>query len=184
MLRMDNSIMLVKAPFEPGLLLRGRWSLARGDRLLGPRWRRRRAEALLLAQAQEPVALLEQDARTLWAFRDRFYWEDEGLAHEDVAALVAERERRARRRLERAHALMASERADSEGPVAVALRTGISLEIKRRVWERCGGRCVECGSDQLLEFDHVIPLAMGGSSTERNLQLLCAPCNRSKGDSL
>jgi 5-methylcytosine-specific restriction endonuclease McrA len=63
-------------------------------------------------------------------------------------------------------------------------RQGIPLEVKRAVWERCGGRCVECGADRLLEFDHVIPLAMGGSDGERNLQLLCADCNRGKGASL
>jgi 5-methylcytosine-specific restriction endonuclease McrA len=63
-------------------------------------------------------------------------------------------------------------------------RGGISQEVKRAVWERCRGRCVECGSDALLEFDHVIPLALGGANTERNLQLLCADCNRAKGDGL
>jgi 5-methylcytosine-specific restriction endonuclease McrA len=27
----------------------------------------------------------------------------------------------------------------------------------------------------------IIPVISGGSSTERNVQLLCEPCNRSKG---
>ncbi|MGH9199405.1 MAG: HNH endonuclease [Acidimicrobiia bacterium] len=31
------------------------------------------------------------------------------------------------------------------------------------------------------EFDHIIPLATGGSNTERNVQLLCESCNRQKG---
>ncbi len=52
------------------------------------------------------------------------------------------------------------------------------------VWQRDGGRCVECDSQRELEYDHVIPLAMGGSTTDRNLQLLCAPCNRRKGATL
>lgn len=51
------------------------------------------------------------------------------------------------------------------------------------VWQRDGGRCVDCASQQDLEYDHVIPLAMGGSNTDRN-QLLCEVCNRRKGASL
>lgn len=30
------------------------------------------------------------------------------------------------------------------------------------------------------ELDHIEPLARGGSSWPRNLQLLCQPCNRRK----
>ncbi|HEU0316590.1 MAG TPA: HNH endonuclease signature motif containing protein [Solirubrobacteraceae bacterium] len=129
-------------------------------------------------QVERPVAVaaIGGGRRRYWWFRGRFWWEDGGLDEGDVMALVLERERRVERRLERARALMA-------GGVGAA-RQGIPLEAKRAVWERCGGRCVECGADSLLEFDHVIPLAMGGSDGERNLQLLCAECNRGKGASL
>lgn len=133
--------------------------------------------ALARAQAGEPVPVADVGRRRYWWYRERFWWEDDSLAAVDVMALVLERERRSRRRLERAHALMAAERAP---PV----RTAISVEVKRAVWERGGGCCAECGSDAVLEFDHVIPLAMGGSSTQANLQLLCADCNRVKGASL
>ena len=56
--------------------------------------------------------------------------------------------------------------------------------VKMFVWKRDGGKCVKCGSQENLEFDHIIPLAMGGSSTARNIQLLCETCNRSKGGNL
>ncbi len=63
-------------------------------------------------------------------------------------------------------------------------REPIPDEVKREVYRADGGRCVNCGSAELLQFDHIIPVTMGGASTVENLQLLCAPCNRAKGASL
>ncbi|SLJ67954.1 Probable HNH endonuclease precursor [Mycobacteroides abscessus subsp. abscessus] len=57
----------------------------------------------------------------------------------------------------------------------------ISQEIKAEVWQRDGGRCVECGSGHYLEFDHIIPLSRGGATSAANLQILCRACNRRKG---
>ena len=53
--------------------------------------------------------------------------------------------------------------------------------MRLAVWERDGGRCTECGTDFDLQYDHVIPVALGGATTAENLQLLCGPCNRRKG---
>lgn len=57
----------------------------------------------------------------------------------------------------------------------------ISYDTKRKVWRRDNGRCIQCGNNEYLEFDHIIPVSKGGSNTERNIQLLCEKCNRSKG---
>jgi HNH endonuclease len=60
-------------------------------------------------------------------------------------------------------------------------REPISESVRLFVWQRDKGQCVKCGSRERLEFDHIIPVTLGGSNTERNIQLLCEPCNRSKG---
>ena len=47
------------------------------------------------------------------------------------------------------------------------------------------GRCNGCRSEfpfRILEVDHVIPQRVGGQDNIENLQLLCAHCNRVKGD--
>jgi len=63
-------------------------------------------------------------------------------------------------------------------------REPISESVRLFVWQRDGGQCVKCGSRERLEFDHIIPLVAGGSNTERNVQLLCEACNRSKGSAI
>lgn len=63
-------------------------------------------------------------------------------------------------------------------------RAPISEDVKILVWRRDGGMCVKCGSKERLEFDHIIPHSKGGSDTERNIQLLCEECNRSKSDKI
>lgn len=130
----------------------------------------------LREQQERPVAVLDDGERTYWAFEQRLYWEDAGLTTEDVLALVRERERRARRTLERAHAALAGETAQRRQP--------IPRPVRLAVFERDGGRCVECGSAFDIQYDHVIPLALGGANTVENLQILCAPCNQAKGGTL
>lgn len=60
-----------------------------------------------------------------------------------------------------------------------------SKEIRYRLIERDGDTCNLCGSPpkpgKVLHIDHVRPLLHGGGNEDENLQLLCGPCNWSKG---
>jgi hypothetical protein len=133
---------------------------------------------LMSRQQETPVEVGsdEERRRTYWLFRDEFYWEDEGYGETELKALILERLAQKDRRVQRAVALMQQTEA-----MDAPSRTAIPDQVKIFVWKRDGGCCVKCGSNQRLEFDHVIPVALGGANTARNLQLLCEPCNRGKG---
>ncbi len=63
-------------------------------------------------------------------------------------------------------------------------RERISDETQIFVWNRDGGSCVKCGSQENLAFDHIIPHSLGGSNSRRNLQLLCDTCNLKKSNKI
>jgi 5-methylcytosine-specific restriction endonuclease McrA len=155
-----------------------RYHLVIGSKPSQTSWSSKRQRALVQTQHSEPVPVLSADARTYWLIEDRVYWEDDDLAPRDVLALVRDRQLRQQRKLERAHAAMAANGAGT------ARREVISRQVRLAVFERDGGRCVECGSGFDIQYDHVIPFSMGGASTVENLQILCADCNRRKGASL
>jgi hypothetical protein len=142
--------------------------------VVGPPSPRRGWRRLDEVQATIAVAVGELRDRRYWLYRDRIWWEREDLGPADVEALADECLDRKQRRLERARGRTARAPA----------RPGIPREVRLAVFERDGGRCVECGSRALLQFDHVIPVALGGSSAAANLQLLCDACNREKGATL
>ena len=63
-------------------------------------------------------------------------------------------------------------------------REQLPEDVRMFVWRRDNGKCVTCGSNRNLEFDHIIPVSEGGSNTERNIQLLCADCNKKKSNKI
>jgi hypothetical protein len=63
-------------------------------------------------------------------------------------------------------------------------RKRISKEVRNAVWIRDQGLCLECGANDYLEFDHIIPVSRGGSNSLENVQLLCRRCNSSKSNKI
>jgi 5-methylcytosine-specific restriction endonuclease McrA len=63
-----------------------------------------------------------------------------------------------------------------EGPK----REAIPPIVQQVVFARDGGKCVRCGSNQKLHFDHILPVSKGGGNSEQNIQLLCEHCNLQK----
>src|SRR5438132_4756249 len=174
MLRVDNRLELVKLPWSLGGLFTGRYTIQSGKRVFAVRWKQPAFDAIRAAQQNDPVPVALDGRRTLWHFHDCFYWEDESLDGDDVKALVHQRERRSQQKLQTARSLMHADEARRP------TRIPIPSDVRRAVFERDGGRCVECGSNFDLQYDHVLPVALGGATTVENLQLLCADCNRRK----
>lgn len=78
--------------------------------------------------------------------------------------------------------IILAKKSDSDNNTQNSNGRYIPKEVQREVWRRDGGRCVECGIKENIEFDHIIPLSKGGSNTVRNIQLLCQECNNKKSN--
>ena len=64
-------------------------------------------------------------------------------------------------------------------------RKPISKLIKEGLYKRQKGKCMYCGRKldiADMHADHKKPWNRGGSDSEKNLQMLCGPCNTRKGD--
>ncbi|HWY32094.1 MAG TPA: HNH endonuclease, partial [Candidatus Acidoferrum sp.] len=76
------------------------------------------------------------------------------------------------------------EQSAGEENLEAQVRQPIPSAVRREVWRRDQGKCARCGSREKLEYDHIVPVARGGSNTARNIELLCESCNRSKSHSI
>ncbi len=71
---------------------------------------------------------------------------------------------------------------DADDVVPNESRRLIPSWVKQFVFKRDKGRCVVCGSQEQLHFDHDLPFSRGGSSfTPDNVRILCARHNLQKG---
>ncbi len=57
-------------------------------------------------------------------------------------------------------------------------------KVRAELLEKYNYKCVQCGSEESLHVDHIIPVRCGGSDDINNLQILCQSCNSSKGSKI
>lgn len=160
---------------------RGHVSLSIGKRIWELKTLRLTREefAQFLVDRQGVPFRFELDDKIYWLFEDKLYKDNEGLTPEDVRALLVTRKMQQQARINRAKTIV-------ESPTATrnAARSAIPDDVKMLVWQRDRGRCVRCGSNTELQYDHIIPFSLGGASTAENLQILCGRCNRAKSNSI
>jgi hypothetical protein len=130
-------------------------------------------EHLSGVQRTTPVLLTAKNGWHWWWYRDRFWWADRTLSAREIESTIlaidlsSESQREA---FEKAQAGLAG-RND-----AGSAEDAVPDHVRREVWIRDRGRCVDCGVASSLAFDHVLPIAVGGSNTAPNVELRCRPC--------
>lgn len=66
-------------------------------------------------------------------------------------------------------------------------RKPITRRQQNTVFSRDGFKCRACGSEpgaDHLHIDHIVPISAGGPHEVSNMQVLCAPCNLTKGNKI
>jgi hypothetical protein len=135
-------------------------------------------------QQKSPMPVFELAEFGYWAFRGYYLLCDMNaapfLGRERLTMLIKHRVMQEEQRWEKiAREVEAFDNLDRIQEARQ--RSAIPRSVRMFVWQRDEGKCVECGSQDNLEYDHLIPVVKGGSSTERNLRLLCEACKRRKG---
>jgi hypothetical protein len=123
----------------------------------------------------ELVRVYEKIKTGIWAYAGVFELID------------ARKEKRRGRQVFKFRLQQSSQEAIASQPRHSALEHArlIPTAVKIEVWKRDKGKCVLCGSEKNLHFDHDLPFSKGGTSLlAKNVQLLCAKHNLQKHDKI
>lgn len=110
--------------------------------------------------------------------------EKDRLEKEAIKQQMLEKERKKRLHKEALQELIEAGEIFNQFTNKEGKREQIPQDVMDKVWNRDGGRCINCGSQENLEFDHLIPVSKGGATTYRNIQLLCKKCNIEKSNKI
>lgn len=72
------------------------------------------------------------------------------------------------------------EGGEEEEPAEGGKRTRMRRSVQIAVWQRDRGECPECAST--LKLARITPLSEGGSSTPKNIRVVCHDCGWGKRD--
>ena len=161
-----------------------RWIRLKGKELFGglPAWEKQKTEPVNLVLSDPPN---EYIMYRNWIFRDHLI-EIENVTLidgvDDIKLLI----KHAVFKKESSYNKIKKEvgrfeRFEKQPPIA---REQIPEDVRIYVWRRDNGKCVACGSNRNIEFDHIIPISKGGGNTERNIQILCSDCNKKKSNNI
>lgn len=123
------------------------------------------------------VFVCEDRSMTLEEFRSRKLEEEERRI---IATKLKERQRK--RELEKQVRQELIDSGELFGDEAK--RPPIPVDVRDAVYRRDGGKCVNCGATQNLQYDHIIPFSKGGATSIENLQILCQKCNLEKSNKI
>lgn len=140
----------------------------------------RPSPVVIMRRSQSIPVLLETNENGalgfLWLYDENVYKAPTDLKPSDVLVLIKALTLEQEKKFTRLRKLVElAETIDK-----VVRRDPIPEDVQLFVWQRDKGRCVKCGNNENLEYDHIIPVSKGGANTARNIQLLCEGCNRSK----
>lgn len=128
---------------------------------------------LMASQLKLPVLVTRKDGLRWWWYRDRFWWDDEGLTATDVENIVLQTDLDRKQQSD----AVAQARVVLLGEAGAPLpEEHVSESVRLAVWRRDLGRCVDCGSFESVVFDHIVPISQGGSDTAVNVELRCQSC--------
>jgi hypothetical protein len=127
-------------------------------------------------RSSELVAVYEKIHAGIWAFNGIFRLTDSWVESDDCRKVF-------KFRLELAYDSLSNKEKQEVSDLNHS--RVIPSAVKLEVWKRDDGRCVLCGKEDNLHFDHDLPFSKGGSSlTAQNIRLLCARHNLAKSDKI
>lgn len=136
-------------------------------------WSEGQYEHLSGVQRTTPVWLTTRNGLRWWWYRDRFWWVNTGLSPGEIESMILARDLASEHQREAFEQAQAGVLGRTD---AASAQNAVPEHVRREVWIRDRGRCVDCGVASSLAFDYVLPLAVSGSNTAPNLELRCRPC--------
>jgi len=134
----------------------------------------RRFARLASSQVERPVLVASREGRRWWWYRDRFWWDDEGLSATEVATLVLRTDLQRQQQADDLARVRASVLGHEPPPLREAEE--VSPIVRFAVWCRDRGRCVDCRATEDLEYQQIVPFSKGGLRWIANVELRCAVC--------